>query len=135
MVQSCGFPVENPAFMSMAVATSTATMQRKESAMSAITPIPQPESQQRKFIFNADPHASDHVCDNCKVRDAEMSYGFWSPEEEFDESGFCCTLCAMALVSERSDVKRKVKIETSDGRWCQLQMGPEDFHSAEFGSD
>lgn len=90
--------------------------------------------EHRQYSFEASPTASEHTCEKCKVRDAEMSFSYWSPEDEYDESGFCCTLCAMAMVSELSKIERAVKIETSDGRWCQIYMGDEDNHSVSLGS-
>jgi hypothetical protein len=106
--------------------------------MPETNPVSIPQSpyapEHKQYTFHADPSASEHLCENCRLRDAELSFGFWSPEDEFDESGFCCTLCAMALVSELSNVERAVKIETSDGRWCEIKMGSGDDHSVAFGS-
>ena len=34
----------------------------------------------------------------------------------------------MAVVPELSNVERTAKIETSDGRWCQIHMGDKDKH-------
>src|SRR5947207_10229126 len=86
--------------------------------------------EQPQYTFRSDPEASDQTCGHCKTRDAEMAFSIFIPED-FTEDGYCCTVCAMAMVTELSSVERQIKIETSDGRYGVIQTGPdEDNHIA-----
>jgi hypothetical protein len=78
------------------------------------------------YGFTHDPSASEQLCGHCKSADAEMQFNFSIAEDDYDEDGFCCLLCAMSMVAELSDIKRSVEIRTSDNCGCTIQTAAED---------
>ena len=83
--------------------------------------------EHRQYTFHANPDACNHTCDHCKMRSAELSFSFLSPKDDYDESGYCCTVCGMGMVTELSSVERTITVKTSDGLGCEIHTsGDED---------